>query len=535
MYRVMEINNIEPLKISSRGSQSTYSEPSTEHIPGSTIRGAIIAEMIRLGLFNYTTKNDILLNMECYNAYPYFNGLTYLPKPFHLRTDKNEWRKTKIKGDKSTLNLCDLLRESGTAKNQLEYSYVTIKDNKLFGKKVAKEYRLHHFTYNSGSQDREQENIFRYEAISPEQSFKAVIRYEDKLEEQMEILFKENLFIYLGGSKGSGYGRCKICSTRSMNNFIEVKKNLGINYDKINDSKEIVVTCLSDCLFRNEFGQPINYIPKQYFSNLENKVIKLEKQFVQTGQTEGYNTTWKARYPKETTLKAGSVLKYVFEEQLTENEMSKLISSLESGLVGIRTQDGYGWLGVNIEYPKEINIAEDNLIESSTNNKGNQEYTIDLSDCKVKQTLDVILSGMDEAKERWLNTLYSLMKSKGNTDEDNGSIIFSDKLNKSQLKNMEDLIDKFLNQGEIEVEKNIMLERPYTNDKNSFSLNGCNFKQICIFLNKGNDKLNKFAEKKLNSRQGKFFYYKYTQNEKTLRFIAELVKRSLKIKRMGEQ
>ncbi|HBC96778.1 MAG TPA: hypothetical protein DC034_08305 [Clostridium sp.] len=537
-YRVIEIENCEPLKIGSRGYQSTYSEPTTDHIPGSTIRGALIREMIRLGLFDDTTKNDILLKMECYNAYPFYNKTTYIPKAFHLRMNKHEWREKKIKENEEPLTLCNLLEEDETAKNPLSYSFIAIKDNKIFGKNVDKEYRLHHFTYSLNPENKEQENIFRYEAISSGQSFKGIIRYDEELENKMETLFEKKFAAYLGGSKGSGYGKCQICAEESMDNFIDVKNNLGIDYEKENNTKEVVITCLSDCLFRDEFGQPVNYIPKSYFFNLVNKGIKLENQFIQTGQTEGYNTTWKARYPKETTIKAGSVFKYIFKEDLTENELSELIYFLEGSLLGSRTQDGYGWLGVNIKYPKKLNIVEDSQIKNNTDIK-QDEILFDFSDPKISQVLNIISLGMDEAKKRWLNVIYSSIKNKEDTNEINGKIIISNKLNNSQLKKMESIINEFLEHEKITGE-NIILKRDYTNDRDYFSLNECNFTDICHFLNgKSKEeykKLTVFAENKLKSRQGNLFYSKEKQQRRKEIFIAELIKNSLCIEHMkGER
>lgn len=527
-YRVVEIKNLEPLKIGARGNQSIYSEPSKEHIPGSTIRGAIIGEMIRLKLFTDEAKNNILLNMECYNAYPYFSDALYLPTPFHLRIDKHKWREGKTKEMEPKLELSNLLKEKEEGKNQLEYPFVTVKDNKLFGKRIKKEYRFHHFKHNPDSKDKEKENIFRYQAISPGQTFKAIIRYDEVLEEEMETLFKNPLLLYLGGSKGSGYGKSEIIATKSMVDFKEVKKELGLTFDKENKKNEIIITCFSDCLFRNEFGQPVNYIPEGYFSGLDDGEVKLERQFIQTGKTEGYNSTWKARYPKETTLKAGSVLKYVFEKELTETEISKIIDSIEKRPIGSRTQDGYGWLGVNIKYPEHVNISEDSPFnEEVTENKININSLA--KDDKVDQTFHILLSGLDEAKKRWLSTLYSLMK---NEDTAENIIRISKELKKSQLRNMEDLIEEFLESGEIETENNIILDRHYTNDNNYFSLNGYNLKVICEFLNGNNEKLKEFADKKLNSQQGKLFYYKEKKDKKDKKFIADLVKRALYIERM---
>lgn len=573
-YSVIEIRNLEPLKIAAIGRQSKYSESSTDYIPGSTIRGAIIAQLIKLGLFNDKTKKDFLLGMQCYNAYPYFEGHLYLPMPMHLRVNKHEWRKEKkIITNEGKIQLDDLLKVKSKIvspndterKNYPEYSFVTKENDCLRGIKVAKEYRLHHSTTKKrfaeddeennkknnkeNNDSKERENLFRYQSISAGQTFRAIIKYGSKIEEEMRSLFREkNMIFYLGGSKSSGYGKCEVkcLIDEPLSDFEKVKEILGIRLTSLNDNekelKELVITCLSDCIFRNEYGQPIGEIPKYYFKNITNKEANLEKRYVKTGYTEGYNTTWRARYPKETTLKAGSVLKYTFSEALNSEEINKIKKDLEEKLIGSRTQDGYGWIMVNVEYPENMFIKEKKVTDDI-----NKDLNIDLDSIlnktERKETLNILLKGMEEAKKRWLNMLCFMYfendDSENCVDGTKGEFYISNKLNTSQLKNMEDIVGKWLDydnkkRAELIDSEEIIFNRSYYRVDRYISVAGQNFYQVMEYLcGKSNEKLESFAKRKLNTQQGKLFYFNKDNNHRNREFIADLLSRGLYIKRRG--
>lgn len=574
-YCVIEIRNLEPLKIGAIGKQSKYSEPSTDYIPGSTIRGAIITQLIKFGLFNDESKNDFLLGMECYNAYPYAEGHLYLPMPMHLRVDKHKWRENKkTKNNDGEITLTNLFEveskiDESKSKNFPEYTFVTEENGCLRGIKIAKEYRLHHSTTknclkeDNGKNDkenynsRERENLFRYQAISAGHVFRGIIKYNLKIEEQLRDLLKEKRIIYLGGSKGSGYGKSEMeCIIESLTDFEEVKKKLGIKLDsKDNDEKiteenekeikELVITCLSDCIFRGKYGQPIGELPECYFRKVTNKKAELKNKFVKTGYTEGYNNTWKARYPKETTLKAGSILKYTFSEPLNSDELKTLKNNLEKSLIGSRTQDGYGWVIVNVKYPKKIFIKEKSVIVNF-NNGSNIDLDSILSEDEKRATFNVLLNGMGEAKKRWLNMLcFKYFENAGNKksiDNSEERFYISHKLNPSQLKNMEDIVDKWLScDGQernelINDNEEIKFNRSYYSIDEYVSVAGQNFYQIMEYLcgrKPNNEMLKFFAEKKLNTKQGKLFYFNKENEERTKEFIADLLKHGLYIKRRG--
>ena len=145
---------------------------------------------------------------------------------------------------------------------------------------------------------------------------------------------------------------------------------------------------------------------------------------------------------------------------------------------------------------------------------------------------------MEEAKDRWLKMLFTRLYE--NLGED--KLAISDDLLKYQIKNMEDLIDKSQellnnkNLNNLERKKEIgkeetILKRYYINDSNFLSLNQVNFKKIWEYLiGNSNDELTKFANKKINSKQGKLFYFNRVQAER--QFIADLLKTSLYIERM---
>jgi len=534
-YQIVEINNIEPLKIGAKGHQSKFEEPSKDYIPGSTIRGAIIGQLISLGKFKDEEKL-ILLSMECYNAYPYLmNDALYIPTPLHLRMDKHGWRKAKHKKIEKSFELVDLLKNSGDVKNHLTYNFITLEGKTLRGTKVEKEYRLHHSTIKNNTStednskdDKDMENLFRYQAISAGQSFRTIIKYKKKLDKRIKELFSKTSEIYLGGSKGSGYGKCEIHAEKSYDNYKEAKKELGINFDANKNTKELIITCLSDCLFRNEFGQPCNHIPVEELARLGDIKggIELKEQFVQVGKTEGYNTKWRARYPKEATVKAGSVMKYELESNITEAMLDKL----EQNLIGGRIQDGYGWIGVNIDFPAQMYVEPaKNVRKPKDISREDFMKKIKESD-KLKKSFNVILEGLSDTRERWLTMLCSKEKDK---------LIISKNFNNSQLKNLEDMLDKFIENKfdkiDLSDKDKIILNTGYANNKNQLSLCNLDFKNIWDYLNdeksievKEYEELKKFVNEKLNTQKAKLFY---SDEKAQKKFITELLKSGLYMQR----
>jgi len=531
-YMVMEINNLEPLKIGSNGNKVNQVEPCKDYIPGSTIRGAIINILIKNGIFNEDTKYSILENLECYNAYPYVNDILYTPTPINLRVNKHDWRFCKI-NRKEKICLCDAFNDSSinndsSVKNYLEYPLVAAVDNKkLKGISINKEYKFHHNKFKS------RENIFRYQAISEGYKFRGIIKIvmnsnssfkiDKNLQEQIQKSFANELKLYIGGSKGSGYGLCSLRCVGAKQSYKDIKSVLGLNENKnenVNPDDELKIFCLSDCLFRDEYGILINYIPIEYFKNEFGKV-ELESKIIQSTVTEGFNSKWRARYPKEITVKAGSVFVYRLEEKFEHEILLKKIEKFESTLLGMRKQDGFGWIDVNTQYPMEFYFhndedkSQDVLLQNENYNK-NSNYSI-------------IVKGFQNVKKNWLLAIY-LKESESDNDK---NIIISDEVKSSQLENMENLIRKYI-EKDCKNEKQQFIERNYHRDNRKFSICSVNFMDIYNFLNGDKcenaniGRLKDYAKNKLNSSKGRLFYESSNNEEYKIRhFISDLMSVSL--------
>lgn len=494
-YGVIEIETLEPVKIGAGGNKKNQKEPSKDYIPGSPIRGASIAELIKMNSFE-DYKKDILTKIFFYNAYPYVDENIFIPCPNHLRMDKHKWRQRQ---DQDSIDVCNLILDEEKKYNQLPYNYLAQKSNILIGLNPEKEYRFHHTKLDNlknkeDKDNRDKDNIFRYEAITSNQLFRSIIRYDETVENIINKLFeKGSFYTYIGGSKGSGYGKCKIKSVkRKVTNYNEALQELGKNNKKNINSNQLVITCLSDCLFRDEYGQPTNEFPiKEIVRKLREE--KNDK-FLATSISEGYNSKWKARYPKETTVKAGSVFCYQIDDELSEAE----IIQIESKLYGQRNVDGFGWISINDSYPTKLHVIGNNNHFSTKHIE---------EEIKDKETLKIIIDGLEKAKLRWLRS--TCMK-----EETNKCHIL-----KSQIRNLMDYDIK---------EK----EREYMTDNEKFSIINKNFILVYKYINgvKNDKELDKYAEKKLNTDKGKLFY-KYIKNENKLRqYIKDYLYTYLEIK-----
>ncbi|OEF97142.1 RAMP superfamily CRISPR-associated protein [Desulfuribacillus alkaliarsenatis] len=534
-YRVLEFRSIEPLKIGAGGNKSIFTEPTKEYLPGSTIRGALISQLVRYGLFN-ENKNSILHNLKCYNAYPYVEDIKalFLPTPYHLRMDKHDWRKKKSsKGENNEIDIANLSLDSNNnhnAKNHLKYSFLSEVDGRLHGVQVQKEFRLHHTTAIKGD---EPENLFRYEAISSGQVFRSLLKYSKDLSSHIKQILSSTETVYIGGSKGSGYGKCKVTPVGdSYIEYDEAINALGFRFKRNKDkTNEMVVVCLSDCVFRDEYGQPTNYLSDDFIYQLSGIKVNIGRRFIQTGLTEGYNTKWNARYPKEATLKAGTVLVFNMPEGISMTDRDRVGKLLEQNLLGYRTQDGYGWLGIDLDYPNKLMLNELKNIEN--NNTAASQSTSGLYDFKLDeqmQTFKTILSGLANAKMRWLHMI--VIKCSANSNDDYRLIINKELRNNhinKFIKELEKYIEKITIKNHLHIEP---LQNRYAKNDKQFSFAGYNFNEICEFLNKKkNNKLESFTKNKINSKLGQLFYNDTNEEFRHKIFLIDLLLAGLHVER----
>ena len=575
-YISIEIRNEEPLKIGASGSKKNTQEPSKDFIPGSTIRGAVIAQLLRRKIIEEHHLNYILQSMQCYNAYPYRDSL-FIPLPRHLRVDKHEWRKMKMmqesgyNDDNSKRNnenannlsiaLNDLLQQEqdhldhklyekdhsedgATPKKQTpKFSFIALSGDKLRGLNVKKMYHQHH-SLSLNKDQKAKSNLFSYQAIEAGYTFRSLIAVpESEVKLVQEILSSSEQW-YLGGSKGSGYGRSHVHIIAVSEDYHQALQQIGLRYSYNDDAHTpsvLTITCLSNVLFRDEYGQPMPHLSPRRLSQQLGQSVELEQAITQATLSEGYNSKWRARYPKEAVIEAGSVFTYKLDEPLTKQQ----IQQLEQNLSGFRTEEGYGWLGININYPKEIFLKEvDGKVQSKSSlelveqakAKLKDETKLILSEIEDDPSFKIIQNGLSsgEMKQRWLTSIIV------NSIKHEETIVQGNR--SSHFENMTKYLDELEHRKtntQLQTISELMagqklpkVQEKYMKDKAVFSISEANFIEILQFIHAvtipNPSSLLKFAQKKLDTK-GNLFYGQLIDQKQAQQFIRDYVTRVLKM------
>lgn len=327
----LKIECLEDIKVTSALNQVNSNE-SLSYISGSAIRGAFINNYMKL--FNIDDINEDEESKEWFfnNGLEFFNGYiesrgdrTY-PIMQGLYTDA-----TGVDRYHSDLaievksGLIDKINE--TDKKFVPSEFISFENNGVVqGVGVKKVFNLH---IRKGK-DRQ---IFRYEAIEKGQSFRAIIKTtlsDSEIEKVIEVLEKGDF--YIGGSKGSGYGKVKVTVIDTFNS------NPEIIYSE-NIENEFVVFTTSDGIYRDEEGNCISYLEESWLeeelgiSNV--KLISAVNDEILVG---GYNKKWNARLPQYSAVKKGSILRYTFDGVIESNKLE----SLQNNAYGMRSEEGYG-------------------------------------------------------------------------------------------------------------------------------------------------------------------------------------------------
>lgn len=581
-YRVVEIINLEPLKIGAGGNKQNQTEPTMEYIPGSTLRGAFMGGILskKADSGSEETVRNILSKIRFYNAYPYSGCKMYTPSPRHLRVDKHKWRKEKAdfaksvgegnsKSESKGVKLIDISKHDDMAsveknreqrgKNSLEYRFLSARDGSLEGLSVKKTYRLHHNIKKgideNGKLDEERNNIFRYEAMEKRQVFRAIISVEYRFEDALKALddfISNTTRLTLGGSKTSGYGACSMSHVElSFDDYGEAAKAAGLSWEKkFEEGANIMITCISDCIFRNEKGQPSGFMRESELEKYFGKV-KFEKGFIDTGITQGYNSKWGLRHPKETSVKAGSVMIYSLDKGkgMPEGELKDAVMRFEERLHGERTQDGFGWMAVNIDYPQELNISPANPFANAAQKEKKAHGNADGAENtygKVKNTIDVITRGLSQSRKNWL--AYIVEKdsqlSRGQDVDNKCAITMPKSIGSSRIRNMMGILEKAIRSFEKGQSFKCMdggakMTRDGLSDKKRFAVAGRNFSEIIAYLEgcengseNGENPLESYAKNKLSTKKGSAFYAAFCEKTRDKLFLAELAHQAMYIETM---
>jgi CRISPR-associated protein Csx10 len=334
-----ELYLLEPLLATRLGGGDPNSAVGFEYIPGSMVRGMVIARYRQKRTVDAAdaTFRRIFLDghVRFLNAYPQVLGERALPTPLSWRVEKDN--------DKP---IYDFAMEAANSDRQWKnvkqpFCYLWQDDEGRCKTELCSPNRQISIHTARGNRQRTTEGestVFRYEAISPEQTFCGVILAEEENDlTELKKWMPEGSFFSLGGSHLAGYGQVRLKNVMIQDDWQEYKPIE-------NEIDRIIVTLLSDVSIRD---------PRTgaYVTTLEPVLGQLPKEeaFINTHVVGGFNRKWNLPLPQTLAIQAGSVFVYPANQGLLER-----LHSLVNVGIGERLAEGFGRIAVNWHAAAEI-------------------------------------------------------------------------------------------------------------------------------------------------------------------------------------
>ena len=368
----------EPVKVSKSEEQYDF-EPTHKHIPGGTMRGAFFAQWLKN---NNSNALKYIKNINYYNAYPVYveadNKYYTIPMPNIYRNDKQiaknfcdkkhawEYKFSRALDEKEDFIFETIFDsyESNSIYSRPESQNCMYKfkpmpfcfakkdkygDDAIFTYDVDTKQYFHH------TNKKENENIYRYEAIKPGYlyyGFLDLSKFEnDKDREEVINLLIKNTDLWIGGSKKTGYGRVELKEILGYESLEKAFANMGIIED-----------------LNNEKNKDMLYLYSDYAGDLSEFKIDKKDMSLSLNKVTGYNNHWNARTPIREIVEKGSVIRSIKEE--TEGLKNKLENK------SVLTEEG---LGVVIQNPKVISLDKIYIFKDNKETQLNYHYSDETS------------------------------------------------------------------------------------------------------------------------------------------------------------
>ena len=348
----------EPVKMGTHGDMANTD--SLGYIAGSTIRGTFINAFLKIHQGEYDTQS-LFVNTRFSDAYPMFAEKKLIPIPALFYANKYTYRsilkaRSKALDDAKEIDVRSLLTNSKREDSDQRLdmgSFGEFYEDVYVAHATKKCVNLH---INTVKKD-----MFRYEAIERGQTFYGYIACEN---EEMAKAYKDMLqdkVFYLGGSRGSGYGRCRVVAVDDIVEYEEVRKWYPERKDQ--DGK-LFVYALSNLYMLDSYGNATGEFDLAWLGEkLGVTITGCETASIGIFQTSGFNNHWGAGNVQASAVGAGSF--YVFTCIGTPDEQK--IRELEETGVGNRRQEGFGRILINPGF------TQNKKKFTSSQNKPNEE------------------------------------------------------------------------------------------------------------------------------------------------------------------
>ena len=349
-----QLRLLEPVLVSQAETGEENSAIGLPFVPGSALRGALVARYIQ-----GKKPNDLAKNAETralfldgtvafLNAYPCVRGRRFLPRPQSWFTEKNQ-----VVDDLGTFYDFTVLTNDPLAQaKQLkaEFCYFDVPfepldeedeesepapspDVELFS--PAREVNVHIALVDQNLRT-DKNKVYRYDALAAGEVLAGAIIAPDDFDlEPLQTLLAENPDLFLGGAHTAGYGHVQVGALTLVENWTE--------YEPADTADDVViVTLLSDTILRGPDGQFSADLDGKLADLLKAPDLQAERKYQRVGLVGGFNRKWGLPLVQTWALQAGSV--FVYDSNKVDAEQ---LRDLVATGIGERRAEGFGRVAVN--------------------------------------------------------------------------------------------------------------------------------------------------------------------------------------------
>lgn len=326
----------EPVLVTAPGGDPNTDE-SQAYIPGSAIRGALIAQYLQRN-----SKDDLFPKLfldgstRFLNAYPERRGARLLPTPAHWQREKDP-----VSGlDEDKRRVYDLTVPNVKLKATTAVGgpFMVVEGNLVHTKGPSYQVAVHNARNRKMGRavpddETNRSALFRYRALAEGQSFIGRIVIEDALVEEIRPLL--NVTLLLGGSNTAGYGLTRIEETSDNG-----ARELSLHYSDIPAGDKFYVYLTSDAILRHPAtGQPGSHL-QEILEKVLDCNLKVDKGYGRTGWVGGFNTYWGLPLPQTWAMLRGTVWLLSSDKLISAQQIERL----EQAGIGDRRAEGFGCL-----------------------------------------------------------------------------------------------------------------------------------------------------------------------------------------------
>lgn len=364
-----QITLLEPL-LATRIAGDPNSAVSYPYVPGSMVRGAIVAAFMRdKGLRsldaddNQTRRLFFDGHVRYLNAYPAdAERRRALPTPrslFH------------VKGEKSPLYdfaqevVCEVNGEKAqfvaAARDSQPFCWID-GDTIYF---VSPQRRVNVHTFRDRVKGRATEDsgaVFQYDALEEGHVFHGwVLLDHDADADSLSVLLKQ--VQRLGGSSNSGYGRVSVEVGDPVDVSSSPWREVPESPEAITVGETFIVTLLSDVLVRDpETGsytwnikpalqKALGSVAIEYVGSSD---VEEQRSVWRMEEVGGFNRAWGLPLPQAQAIAAGSVFVFRAQQPITK----EAIAAVEWQGIGERRAEGFGRLAVGWQQEAKLDVVE---------------------------------------------------------------------------------------------------------------------------------------------------------------------------------